>query len=243
MLQLTNLACGYGSAQVVHDLTMSVARGEIVGLLGPNGAGKSTTVMAIAGHVTQFSGAITWDGADLTRMGPAQRTRAGLGLVPEGRRIFADLTVAENLLVGGYVRSRQQARETEEEVLSLFPRLKERYAQIAGTLSGGEQQMLAIGRALMPRPELLMVDELSLGLMPAMVELCFDALEALKRRGVGCLLVEQNTQKALAHADRVYVLSAGQLIHSGTTDQMTDGADFLGQILRVAGLQTGDEDK
>ncbi len=231
MLRLDAISCGYGDARVVERLTMEVAAGEIVALLGPNGAGKSSTVMTVAGHVTLFEGSIHFDGSDLSRAGPARRTRAGIGLVPEGRRLFPDLTVAENLLVGGYTKPKEEAAAGEQEALSLFPRLGERYRQLAGTLSGGEQQMLAIGRALVARPKLLIVDELSLGLMPAMVELCFEAIEALKARGLACLIVEQNTAKALEHADKVYVLSAGRLVHEGRQSGDSRDADFVNTLL------------
>ena len=213
MLELTGLACGYGLIQAVESLDLSAPRGYITALLGPNGAGKTSTIMAIAGHVAVQGGRIEFDGHDITRLGPAERTRRGIALAPEGRRIFPDLSVAENLLVGGYTRSLAEARRGEESVMALFPLLAVRYRQRAGTLSGGEQQMLAIGRALMAQPKLLLVDELSLGLMPAMVDLCFNALIELKRQGLTVLLVEQNTRRALAAADRVVVLVSGRKVY------------------------------
>lgn len=231
MLILENVTCGYGAAEVVQDLSLKVEPNRIVALLGPNGAGKSSTIMTIAGHVELFGGKISFEGKDITPLAPAERTRAGLGLVPEGRRIFSDLSVAENLLVGGYILSKEDAKDAEEEVLSVFPRLKDRHLQQAGTLSGGEQQMLAIGRALMSRPKLLMVDELSLGLMPAMVDLCFEAISNLRDSGMSCLVVEQNTNMALEHADDIYVLSAGKLIHSGPASEMRGNAEFINTLL------------
>jgi branched-chain amino acid transport system ATP-binding protein len=216
MLELRQLACGYGLVTVVEDLNLSVPDGAIVALLGPNGAGKTSAIMGIAGHVEVKAGDIVLDGQSVVGLSPSERTQRGLGLVPEGRRVFPDLTVAENLLVGGYVRPRAQAAANEDRVLSLFPRLRERYRQRAGTLSGGEQQMLAIGRALMPSPRLVMIDELSLGLMPAMVDICLDAVQALKRDGIGILLVEQNTHRAIAVADHVTVLVSGRVTYRRT---------------------------
>jgi branched-chain amino acid transport system ATP-binding protein len=210
MLELKGFGCGYGLVQAVQELDLLAEAGKITALLGPNGAGKSSTLMAIAGHVEVQAGRILLQGEDLAGLPPVERTRRGIAIVPEGRRIFPDLTVAENLLVGGYTRSLAEARRAEQEVYGLFPRLAERRRQHAGLLSGGEQQMLAIGRALMPSPRLMLVDELSLGLMPAMVELCWRALLELKRQGLAILLVEQNTHRALAAADRVVVLVSGR---------------------------------
>jgi branched-chain amino acid transport system ATP-binding protein len=210
MLELRGLGCGYGLVQAVESLDLAVGEGQVTALLGPNGAGKTSTIMAVAGHVDVHRGSVRFGGEDVTRLAPAQRTRRGIALAPEGRRIFPDLTVGENLLVGGYTREKADARASQDSVLALFPRLAERYRQRAGSLSGGEQQMLAIGRALMARPKLLMVDELSLGLMPAMVDLCFRALMDLKARGLAVLLVEQNTHRALEVADKVVVLVSGR---------------------------------
>jgi len=232
MLEVRGLQCGYGHVRAVDGLDLTVRRGELVALLGPNGAGKTSTMLAIAGHVEVHGGAIRFDDRDLTQASPVERTRAGIGIAPEGRRIFADLTVAENLLVGGYTRSVADARASEARVLALFPRLRERYRQQAGSLSGGEQQMLAIGRALMPAPKLLLVDELSLGLMPAMVDACLEALLALKRDGLAILLVEQNTARALEVADEVTVLVSGRVAYaaSGATARSDPGlaTSFLG---------------
>ncbi|MBN9460702.1 MAG: ABC transporter ATP-binding protein [Burkholderiales bacterium] len=219
MLTLEKFGCGYGLVQAVHELDLSARAGEITALLGPNGAGKTSTLMAIAGNVQVQRGRVLLDGDDITRLAPAERTRRGMALAPEGRRIFPDLTVAENLMVGGYLRSAAEARETEQQVMQLFPRLRERYRQRAGLMSGGEQQMLAIGRALMARPKLLMIDELSLGLMPAMVDLCFEAIVELKRQGLAVLLVEQNTHRALAAADRVVVLVSGRKAYEADGEQ------------------------
>jgi len=210
MLELKGFGCGYGLVQAVEGFDVHVNAGEITALLGPNGAGKSSTLMAIAGHVQVQAGQILFEGEEIGTLAPVERTRRGIAIVPEGRRVFPDLTVAENLLVGGYTKSLAEARRAEDELYALFPRLAERRRQHAGLLSGGEQQMLAIGRALMARPRLMLVDELSLGLMPAMVDLCFKALLELKRQGLAILLVEQNTHRALAAADRVVVLVSGR---------------------------------
>jgi len=231
MLELAGFACGYGLVQAVESLDLSVPAGKITALLGPNGAGKTSTIMAIAGHVEVQRGRVTFEHQDLTRLAPAERTRRGIALVPEGRRIFPDLTVAENLVVGGYTQSVADARGSEESVLALFPRLRDRYRQRAGLLSGGEQQMLAIGRALMARPRLLMIDELSLGLMPAMVDLCMQALLDLKRRDIAVLLVEQNTHRALAVADRVVVLVSGRKAYEAEGEQARSDPQLVDSFL------------
>ena len=219
MLEVEALHCGYGALRAVRDLSLRVEAGRITALLGPNGAGKSSTVMAIAGHVALSAGDVRLDGESIAAASPVERTRRGIGLVPEGRRVFSDLSVAENLLVGGYVHGRDAARARESRVLTLFPRLAERYRQRAGTLSGGEQQMLAIGRALMADPKVLLIDELSLGLMPAIVDQCFAAILDLVREGVAVLLVEQNTQRALEHADSVVVLVSGHTVYQAAGEE------------------------
>ncbi|MGB8433149.1 MAG: ABC transporter ATP-binding protein [Burkholderiales bacterium] len=219
MLELKGFGCGYGLVQAVEELDLTVRAGAITALLGPNGAGKTSTIMAIAGHVDVQAGTVEFLGEDVTHLAPAERTRRGIALAPEGRRIFPDLTVAENLLVGGYTQTKVAARHVQESVLALFPRLAERLHQRAGLMSGGEQQMLAIGRALMARPKLLLVDELSLGLMPAMVDQCFKAVLELKREGIGVLLVEQNTKRALAAADHVVVLVSGRKAYEADGEQ------------------------
>ena len=237
MLELRGFACGYGLVQAVEALDLVVPAGRITALLGPNGAGKTSTIMAIAGHVEVQRGEVRFDNQDLGRLSPAERTRRGIALAPEGRRVFPDLTVAENLLVGGYTRSVADARHTEESVLALFPRLGERYSQRAGLLSGGEQQMLAIGRALMAQPRLLMIDELSLGLMPAMVDLCFDALLGLRRQGLAVLLVEQNTHRALAVADHVVVLVSGRKAYQADGEQARRDPDMVDSFLGIREIE------
>ena len=233
MLELKNFACGYGLVRAVEALDLVVPAGKITALLGPNGAGKTSTIMAIAGHVEVQHGEVRFENDDLGRLPPADRTRRGIALAPEGRRIFPDLTVAENLLVGGYSRPAAEARHTEESVLALFPRLGERRGQRAGLLSGGEQQMLAIGRALMARPRLLMIDELSLGLMPMMVDLCFQAFLDLRRQGLALLLVEQNTHRALAVADHVVVLVSGRKAYQAEGEQARRDPDMVDSFLGI----------
>ena len=181
---LKHLNCGYGSVRAVHDASFDVPAGSVFALLGPNGAGKTSTIMAIMGHVDIYAGRIVFDDADITRRRAVDRVDLGIALVPEGRQLFSDLTVDENLTVGGYARPLAHDAAKRDRVFGYFPRLYERRRQLAGSLSGGEQQMLAIGRALMAEPRLLLVDELSLGLMPKMVDLCLDALMKLKDEGL-----------------------------------------------------------
>ena len=215
MLRLEAASCGYGAFEAVHALSLEVAAGDVVALVGANGAGKSTTIMAIAGHVALTSGRIVFDGDDLAGVPARARVRRGIALVPEGRRLFPDLSVAENLIVGGYVRPAADAERNRDKVFELFPRLAERARQLAGSLSGGEQQMLAIGRALMTEPRLLLIDELSLGLMPKMVDHCYAAVHRLKAEGMTILLVEQSTARALDVADRVCALESGRAVWQG----------------------------
>ena len=215
MLRLENLSCGYGPFCAVHDLNFVVEAGSVFALVGANGAGKSSTLMAIAGHVEIQAGRIELDGRDITTMPVRDRVRAGIALAPEGRKLFPDLTVEENLIVGGYIRSRAETDDGMQSVFELFPRIAERRKQAAGSLSGGEQQMVAIGRALMAEPKLLMVDEVSLGLMPKMVDICYQAIAKLKSRGMTVLLVEQSTQRALDIADHACVLESGRAVWQG----------------------------
>ncbi|HEY0879749.1 MAG TPA: ABC transporter ATP-binding protein [Zeimonas sp.] len=224
---LEGFGCGYGLVQAVHDIDLSAQAGEITALLGPNGAGKTSTLMAIAGNVAVQRGSVRFDGEDVTRLSAAQRTRRGMALAPEGRRIFPDLSVAENLLVGGYLRSVAESRETEQRVLELFPRLRERYRQRAGSLSGGEQQMLAIGRALVSEPSLLLLDEPSLGLSPLLSQEVMQTVAELRTHGVTILLVEQNVYNALSVADRAYVLETGRIVACDTAAALLDNREVL----------------
>jgi branched-chain amino acid transport system ATP-binding protein len=215
MLRLEHLSCGYGVVRAVSDISFDVPAGGLLALLGPNGAGKTSTIMAIMGHTTVSEGKIVFDGTDITREPAVKRASLGIAMVPEGRRLFADLTAEENLIVGGYSRDQARHAANRERVYDLFPRLRERRRQLAGSMSGGEQQMLAIGRALMAEPRLLLIDELSLGLMPKMVDLCFEAIARLRRSGLTVVLVEQNTVRAIEIADTICVLSSGSVIFSG----------------------------
>jgi len=219
MLRLIDLSVGYGPFTAVHDLTLTIDEGSVFALIGANGAGKSSTIMAIAGHADVAGGRIDFDGRDITALAVEDRIGAGIALVPEGRRLFPDLTVAENLTIGGYSRPRSDEARNRDKVIDLFPRLGERLAQQAGTLSGGEQQMLAMGRGLMAQPRFLMVDEVSLGLMPKAVDVCYEAIRRLKADGITVLLVEQNTTRALDVADRVCVLESGHAVWQGGAEE------------------------
>jgi branched-chain amino acid transport system ATP-binding protein len=218
----------------VHGLTLNVPDGEITALLGANGSGKSSTIMCIAGHVTVLRGRVLYEEKDITRVTPMVRVEAGIAVVPEGRRLFPSLSVRENLIIGGYSQPRALSREGIGRVLTLFPRLRERLGQLAGSLSGGEQQMLSIGRAMMSNPKLLLIDELSLGLMPKIIDICYEAITELKRNGLTILLIEQSTQRALEVADRVCVLESGKAVWNGTAEKARDNAGLIDALL---GLQ------
>jgi branched-chain amino acid transport system ATP-binding protein len=237
MLKVERLNCGYGSVQAVHDVSFDVPAGTVFALLGPNGAGKTSTIMAIMGHVDVHGGRILLEDTDITRRPPVERVALGISLVPEGRQLFSDLTVDENLTVGGYAKAIERDGTKREQVFGYFPRLSERRSQLAGSLSGGEQQMLAIGRALMAEPRLLLVDELSLGLMPKMVDTCLDVLMRLKSEGLTIVLVEQNTARALDVADQVCVLSSGTPVFQGSVAEARAAgslfAAFLGGARRA----------
>jgi len=221
MLRVDGLEAGYGKAQALHEVSLTVDSGEIVTILGPNGAGKTTLVNAIAAVLRPWTGSVSFDGVELTALPPHQVITHGLALVPEGRRIFPKMTVGENLDIGSYARSARIGHdEALVSVYTIFPRLRERVAQVAGTLSGGEQQMLAIGRALMAQPRLLLLDEPSLGLAPIVVESIFDVLREINATGVSILLVEQNAVEALDIASRGYVLEDGRVVGEGTAAEL-----------------------
>lgn len=213
MLRIRNLRCGYQGLEVVRGISLHVAPGEIVTLVGANGAGKSTVLNAVAGLVQPWSGSIAVGGAPATRIAPWRGVQRHVVLVPEGRQLFADMSVLDNLVVGGFRNPDRQ--RVIERVLERFPRLRERAHQSAGTLSGGEQQMLAIGRALVARPKLLLLDEPSMGLAPLMVREVFGIVRELRDLGVTVFLVEQNAVAALQIADRAYVLETGEIVAEG----------------------------
>ena len=224
MLKIDELKVSYGGIEAVKGITFEVPERKIVTLIGANGAGKSTTLRTIAGLVKPAHGCIHLQGEDITSLSPDRIVSKGLTLVPEGRRVFPDLTVLENLKIGAYLRT-DSLEDDLNWVYDLFPRLKERSWQAAGTLSGGEQQMLAMGRALMSHPKLLMLDEPSMGLAPLLVEQIFDIIKELHRAGTTILLVEQNAQMALSVADRGYVLETGRITLTGSGRDLLKNED------------------
>ncbi len=216
MLSIQNLNVYYGVIHALHDLSLEVNQGEIVTLIGSNGAGKSTTLLALSGLLAPQSGTISFRDKDLKGVSAHARVQNGLVQVPEGRRVFPQMSVQENLGLGAYARKdKAQIQKDLDEVCDLFPRLRERWKQLAGTMSGGEQQMLAVGRAMMSRPQLLLLDEPSLGLAPLLVKEIFNVVQRIRERGVTILLVEQNAHLSLAIADRAYVLETGRVVMSG----------------------------
>lgn len=238
MLELTDLSVHHGRVEAVRHLDLTVEPGKVTLVLGPNGAGKSSTLSAVAGLVKPASGRISVDDVDLTGRPPHRVVRAGLALVPEGRRVFAPLSVDENLRMGAYTSSSEHARTTLEVVHEMFPILRERRRSAAGLLSGGEQQMLAFGRALMSDPAYLLMDEPSMGLAPAVVEQVVDKIALMAGTGLGILMVEQNAEAALGIADHVAVLSRGEVVFRGSADEVAQNASvlhaFLGDVGSVA---------
>ena len=220
MLKVENINVYYGAIHAIQGISFEVHQGEIVTLIGANGAGKSTTLKTVSGQLRTRTGSITFMNENISRLDPYKIARKGLVQVPEGRKIFQKLSVEENLFIGGYTRERAEIEATMNDVYQRFPRLKERHRQVAGTLSGGEQQMLAIGRALMSKPRLIMLDEPSMGLAPLLVSQIFSIIRELKDTGVTILLVEQNARMALRIADRAYVLETGRV-------KLSDSADAL----------------
>lgn len=221
MLALSGVTAGYGSVPAVRDLNIAVGEGEAVGLLGANGAGKSTTLRAISGLVRASAGTITFLGRSISALPPYKIAELGIAHVPEGRQVFPELTVKENLEIGAYVpTARAERSRTLELVFSIFPVLAERRTQLAGTMSGGEQQMLAVGRGLMMKPRLLMLDEPSLGLAPVVTDATFAKIQEIHAMGTGILLVEQNVARALALVQRAYVLDSGEVTLHGTSAEL-----------------------
>ncbi len=222
MLEIQNLHVYYGGIHALHGISLKVTEGQIVALLGANGAGKSTTLRSVMGLVKPTSGTITINGQSLLGLRSFEVVRRGIALVPEGRRIFANLTVTENLRLGAYIRSNEQQIQADiQDIYQLFPRLEERKHQPAGTLSGGEQQMLALGRALMSKPQVLMIDEPSLGLAPVLAEGVFRRLKELNANGQTILLIEQNARAALAVANYAYILETGSIVLEGPAKTLT----------------------
>ena len=222
MLKVDNINVYYGSIHAIKDISFEVCRGQIVTLIGANGAGKSTTLQTVSGLLHSKTGSIEFFGKSLAGVAPHRIVEHGLAHVPEGRRVFLQMSVEENLEMGAYTRPRSEILGSIADVYSRFPRLKERRKQIAGTLSGGEQQMLAMGRALMSKPQLLMLDEPSMGLSPILVDQIFDIIKELHRAGTTILLVEQNAQMALSIADRAYVLESGKIVLSGSGEELLE---------------------
>jgi branched-chain amino acid transport system ATP-binding protein len=222
LLELRDVTLLYGRIQALHGISLEVGEGEIVALIGANGAGKSTTMRAISGLRPVAHGSILFDGQDITKLRADLRVVRGVSQSPEGRGIFPGMTVRENLEMGAYTRrNRAEINEDLERAFTLFPRMREREKQVGGTLSGGEQQMLAVGRALMSRPKLLLLDEPSMGLAPMLIQQIFDIIVEINQQGTTVLLVEQNAQQALSRAHRAYVLETGRIVKSGT------GAELL----------------
>jgi branched-chain amino acid transport system ATP-binding protein len=234
MIMLDGVSAAYGTVPAVDGVTIAVGEGEAVGLLGANGAGKSTTLRAISGLVRLTAGRITFDGADIAALPPYRVAALGIAHVPEGRQVFPELTVQENLEIGAYVpRAKAERSRTLETVYGIFPILAERRRQRAGTMSGGEQQMLAVGRGLMLKPRLLMLDEPSLGLAPVMTDVTFEKIAEIHRMGTAVLLVEQNVSRALALVQRAYVLESGRVIMHGTSAELAGNKQVQAAYLGI----------
>ncbi|NMM62577.1 ABC transporter ATP-binding protein [Clostridium sp. P21] len=237
MIKIEDLVVSYGGIEALKGISLEVPSGKIVTLVGANGAGKSTTLKSIVGLVKVKSGTIDYEGCDLTKLSTEHMVKKGIALVPEGRRVFSDLTVLENLKIGAYSRKDTKGiAEDLEKVYSLFPRLKERTWQLSGTLSGGEQQMLAIGRALMSRPKLIMMDEPSLGLAPIIVKELFGIIQKINKEGMTVLLIEQNANAALKIADLGYIMETGKITLKGTGKELLSNEDikkaYLGETAK-----------
>lgn len=226
ILKVVHLYAGYDGISVVHGISLEVMPGELVAIVGANGAGKTTTMRTISGLARPMKGEVFFEGKDISRLAANQTLKLGISYVPEGRRLFAKLSVEQNLALGAYTeRSQEEIQKRQEELLEIFPVLKARAKQTAETLSGGEQQMLAIARGLMSRPKLLMLDEMSLGLMPSMVDKMMETITDINRAGTTVLLVEQMVQEALEIAHRGYVIQNGKIVQSGTSAELLDSEE------------------
>jgi len=234
MLKVENLKVRYGAVTAVKDVSLEVSEGEMVCLLGANGSGKTTTMLAIAGAL-KASGRVTFNGEDITSLSPERVLRKGIAMVPETREVFSDLTVRENLILGGFIhrRNRKKSHHNTEQMLDLFPVLRERQNQQSGTLSGGEQQQLVIARAMMSQPKLLLLDEPSLGLAPAIVHHIYEFINKLRSTGVTILLVEQNANMALKTAERAYVMALGKIAKKGAAADIATSSDLKALYLGV----------
>jgi branched-chain amino acid transport system ATP-binding protein len=232
MIELKNVSASYGRVPAISDVSITVGEGEAVGLLGANGAVKSTTLRTISGLVKRTSGSVTFLGQDLALLAPHRITELGIAHVPEGRQVFPEMTVNENLEVGSYApRAKADRARSLELVYGIFPRLAERRRQLAGTMSGGEQQMLAVGRGMMLKPRLLMLDEPSLGLAPVMCDVTFEKIQEIHKMGTAILLVEQNVSRALGLVQRAYVLESGRVILAGTSADLASNAQVQSAYL------------
>lgn len=234
MLKLSGVSAGYGSVPAISDVSIAIGEGEAVGLLGANGAGKSTTLRAISGLLRPKAGTITFLGTNIASLPAYKVTELGIAHVPEGRQVFPELTVKENLEIGAYIPSAKASRaRTLELVFTIFPVLAERRKQLAGTMSGGEQQMLAVGRGLMLRPRLLMLDEPSLGLAPVVTDVTFEKIQEIHAMGTAILLVEQNVSRALSLVQRAYVLESGRVIMRGTSTELANNKQVRAAYLGI----------
>jgi branched-chain amino acid transport system ATP-binding protein len=234
MLKLEGVSASYGSVPAISDVAIEVGAGEAVGLLGANGAGKSTTLRAISGQVRLTKGRLTFDGIDLSSLPPHRIPELGIAHVPEGRQVFPEMTVQENLEIGAYVpKAKADRAQTMQLVYEIFPRLADRRRQLAGTMSGGEQQMLAVGRGLMLKPRLLMLDEPSLGLAPVMTDVTFEKIGEIHKLGTAILLVEQNVSRALSLVSRAYVLESGKVILHGSSEELANNKQVQAAYLGI----------
>ena len=234
MLKVNNLQVFYGNSQAIWDVSFEVSKGEIVALVGSNGAGKSTTLKTIVGLIKVKLGSIILDGKNIDNLTSMEIVKKGIVLVPEGRRLFPDMTVLENLLMGAFLTSKLDREERLQSIYQFFPKIKERLKQLAGTLSGGEQQMVAIGRGLMANPKILMLDEPSLGLAPLMVDQVFKTIKDINAKGITVLLVEQNTSNTLNIANRGYVIESGKTLLSGTGKELLNNEQVKKSYLGIS---------